>query len=130
MFYEMANTYLKNNLEKLSALRTRLQVDVTQMAEHSLNQDTTSSTPTDMEELSSGNADQELTLSLLGNENDALKQIEAAIERINGGSYGRCEVCGRKISKARLKALPDAADCVRCASRREAGGNGRVNKPR
>ena len=50
--------------------------------------------PTDMAELGSGNFDQELTLSLLGSEEDALDQIEAAIERIEDGSYGRCEECG------------------------------------
>ena len=74
-----------------------------------------------MAELGSDNADQELTLSLLGSEKDALDQIEAAIERIEDGSYGRCEECGEKIPKSRLDAIPYAAQCVRCASQQEEG---------
>ena len=94
---------------------------MTQMEENALNKDhdKTTSMPNHMAELGSGNFDQELTLSLLGSENDALDQIEAAIERIEDGSYGRCEECGVKISRSRLEAIPYAASCVRCASQRE-----------
>ena len=75
--------------------------------------------PTDMAELGSGNFDQELTLSLLDSEKDALEQIEAAIERIEDGSYGRCQTCGMRIRKSRLQAIPYAAMCVQCASEQE-----------
>ena len=75
--------------------------------------------PTNMAELGSDNSDQELTLSLLGSEKDALDQIEAAIERIEDGSYGQCGTCGVKIPKPRLDAIPYAAQCVRCASQEE-----------
>ena len=50
-----------------------------------------------------------------------LDQIEAAIQRTEDGSFGRCEECGVKIPKPRLEALPDAAQCIRCASQREEG---------
>jgi DnaK suppressor protein len=91
------------------------------MADNALNKDQTKTTsmPTSMAELGSDNFDQELTLSLLGSEKDALDQIEAAIERIDDGSYGRCETCDGKIPKARLEAIPYAAQCVRCASKQE-----------
>jgi DnaK suppressor protein len=93
------------------------------MADNALNKDRskTTSMPTSMAELGSDNSDQELTLSLLGNEKDALDQIEAAIERIGDGSYGLCETCGVKIPKARLEAIPYAAQCVRCTSQQEEG---------
>jgi RNA polymerase-binding transcription factor DksA len=52
---------------------------------------------------------------------DALDQIEAAIERIDNGSYGRGETCSGKIPKARLGAIPYAAQCVQCASQEEEG---------
>ena len=88
---------------------------------NALNQDhpRTNSMPTDMAEVGTGNFDQELTLSLLGGEKDALDQIKAAIERIEEGSYGQCEECSRKIPKTRLDAIPYAAQCVRCASKQE-----------
>jgi DnaK suppressor protein len=96
---------------------------MTQMEDNALNKDhdRTTSMPTHMAELGSGNFAQELTLSLLGSENHTLDQIEAAIERIEDGSYGRCEECGGKIPKPRLEAIPYAALCVQCASQQEEG---------
>ena len=94
---------------------------MTQMQDNALNKDhnQTTSMPNHMAELGSGNFDRELTLSLLGSEKDALDQIEAAIERIEDGSYGKCETCGVKVPKSRLDAIPYAALCVRCASQQE-----------
>ena len=77
--------------------------------------------PTSMAELGSDNSDQELTLGFLGSDKDAFDQIEAAIGRIEDGSYGRCEECGGRIPKSRLDAIPYAAQCVRCASQQEEG---------
>ena len=94
---------------------------MTQMADNALNGDhsKTTSMPTSMAELGSDNFNQEFTLSLLGNEKDSIDQIDSAIERIDEGSYGQCETCGGKIPKARLEAIPYAAQCVRCASQQE-----------
>ena len=107
--------------ERLLVLRARLRDDMTQMEDNALNKDhsRTTSMPTDMAELGSGNFDQEFTLSLLGNEQDALDQIDGALKRIEDGSFGQCEECGAKIPKARLKAVPYAAFCVECASQAE-----------
>jgi DnaK suppressor protein len=107
--------------ERLLALRARLRGDMTQMFDTALNKDHSigTSMPNHMAELASGNFDQEFTLSLLGSEEDALVQIEAAIERIDDGSYGECDTCGAKIPKSRLEAIPYAALCVRCASQQE-----------
>ena len=109
--------------EKLLALRASLLGDMTQMEDDSLKDHSkTTSIPTDIEELGSDNADQELTLSLLGSEEDALDQIEAALQRIDDGSYGECETCGVKIPQSRLEAIPYVAQCVRCASQQEGHG--------
>ena len=119
----MTNTDLTLHRERLLALRARLQGDTTQMEDNALNKDhnQTTSMPNDMAELGSGNFDQEFTLSLLASENNALDQIEAAIERIEDGSYGECETCGEQIPKTRLDAIPYAAQCVQCASQQEEG---------
>ncbi len=107
--------------EGLLALRARLQGDMTQMEDSALNKDhsRTTSMPSNMAELGSDNFDQELTLSLLGGEKDALDQIDGALKRIEDGSYGSCEECGKKIPELRLEAIPYAALCVRCASQEE-----------
>jgi RNA polymerase-binding protein DksA len=42
------------------------------------------------------------------------RELEAARERIAGGTYGTCEDCGRDIGIARLRAQPTARRCVEC----------------
>lgn len=41
-----------------------------------------------------------------------LVQVEAALQRIDEGRYGICEVCGDPIDPARLKAMPSASLCI------------------
>jgi RNA polymerase-binding transcription factor DksA len=43
-----------------------------------------------------------------------LKAIEAALVRIDNGTYGRCAKCGRPMSEERLDAVPHAALCMEC----------------
>ncbi len=117
----MTNIDLMLQRERLLALRARFQGDMTQMEDNALNKDHArmTSMPTDMAELGSGNFDQELTLSFLGSEKDAVDQIDGALKRIEDGSFGRCEKCGVKIPKSRLDAIPYAALCIQCASQQE-----------
>jgi DnaK suppressor protein len=46
----------------------------------------------------------------------ALGDIVTAIRRIDAGTYGRCERCGERISRARLEALPTTRRCIDCAT--------------
>lgn len=41
-----------------------------------------------------------------------LDDIESALERMDAGSYGTCEVCGNEISAARLEAMPATRFCI------------------
>jgi DnaK suppressor protein len=52
-------------------------------------------------------------------EKHALEEIDAALHRMATGRYGVCEGCGRRIPRARLRALPEARICVRCAQQQE-----------
>jgi RNA polymerase-binding transcription factor DksA len=45
-----------------------------------------------------------------------LGDIDGAIERLDRGTYGRCDVCGEDIAAERLTARPTATTCVRCMS--------------
>jgi RNA polymerase-binding protein DksA len=45
---------------------------------------------------------------------EAIDEIEAALVRLNDGTYGACETCGRSIPFERLEAIPDARHCVAC----------------
>ena len=53
-----------------------------------------------------------------GREELHLKQIEAALKRIDTGVFGTCETCGKPIAPERLEALPWATDCIDCHSKR------------
>lgn len=122
-----SKTELKAYKERLLTLRLRLRGDVSQMANAALKKNRTesngdlSSMPIHMADLGSDNFEQEFTLSLMETEEGTLGRIEAALERIEDGTYGVCEECGVKIPKQRLNAIPFAAMCVKCASQYEQG---------
>jgi DnaK suppressor protein len=58
---------------------------------------------------------QEVELGLIANEENLLAETRAALARIDTGAFGVCATCGKAIAHARLKALPYARDCIRCA---------------
>ena len=68
-----------------------------------------------MADLGTDNFEQEFTLSLLQNQEQALGEIDLALDRVNKGTYGRCEECQGPIPKARLTAVPHTRHCVACA---------------
>lgn len=49
-----------------------------------------------------------------------IEDIDLALEKIAGGSYGSCEECGRTITRERLESLPAVRLCLVCAAREEA----------
>lgn len=63
--------------------------------------------------------EREQELSIANNRRDLLVQMERAMERLDKGTYGRCESCAEPIMKARLQAFPSATLCVRCKQREE-----------
>ncbi|MFE7791512.1 TraR/DksA family transcriptional regulator [Streptomyces sp. NPDC057460] len=50
-----------------------------------------------------------------------LAEVEAALQRIDQGQYGRCQLCTRPIVLDRLRIVPQARYCTRCQQVREAG---------
>ncbi|MBB07379.1 MAG: hypothetical protein CMN03_03860 [Roseibacillus sp.] len=63
--------------------------------------------------------DRDFALNLLSKEQDALQEIQAALERITEGTYGICGISGKKIPQARLEAIPFARLTVECQSQWE-----------
>ena len=49
----------------------------------------------------------------------AVREIDAALQRLLDGSYGRCEICHKGIPIARLRALPATRFCKGCAGQKE-----------
>jgi RNA polymerase-binding protein DksA len=77
--------------------------------------DLSGETAFDEEYADSGTAtfERERDLSLENNIRDLLEKIDRALSRMDEGTYGICQRCGRPIEKARLKALPYASLCIR-----------------
>lgn len=63
--------------------------------------------------------DQARDLAVQVNTGQTLRLVEDALVRLDTGTYGLCVDCGRKIDAARLAAIPYAAVCLPCQSKRE-----------
>lgn len=61
----------------------------------------------------------ETSLTLLGPKRQELEAIEEALQRLENGSYGFCEVCGQPIEPRRLEIMPETPLCRGCMSQRE-----------
>jgi RNA polymerase-binding protein DksA len=59
--------------------------------------------------------ERERDLSIENNVKDLIQKIDRALGRIDAGTFGLCERCGKPIEKARIKALPYANLCIKDA---------------
>ena len=57
--------------------------------------------------------ERERDLSLVNNLRDLMERIDKALAKIEDGTYGLCDRCGKPIEKLRLKALPYANLCIK-----------------
>jgi RNA polymerase-binding protein DksA len=63
----------------------------------------------------------EIDYTLGENSGQVLAAIDAALKRIDEGTYGTCTSCGEQIRYERLEATPWAALCIECKRRAEGG---------
>ena len=63
----------------------------------------------------------ELLMSMSTNDRQLLDSIDAALERIEAGKYGKCVHCGQPIQDKRLEAVPWARHCLTCQDLNERG---------
>jgi DnaK suppressor protein len=89
-------------------------------------QDSESSNP---EEDGTDAFDREFALQMAGARQESIRKVEAAIGRINEGTYGTCEVCSGHIGAERMKALPFVMTCIACQSEAEKGRAPRARIP-
>jgi DnaK suppressor protein len=108
---------LKELREALEKERAELQAQLAEIENSTFSQaqsDLTGEMAFDDEYADAGTAtfERERDLSLENNVRDLLQKIEKALTRMDEGTYGICELCGKPIEKARLKALPYANLCI------------------
>ena len=63
--------------------------------------------------------EREHEMSLAKNAREMMLQVQHALDRIEDGSYGLCESCGRSVGKFRLQAFPRATLCLQCKQAEE-----------
>lgn len=76
----------------------------------------------DLGDLASEDAEQEINTQLVALESRELARIDRAIEAIREGHYGKCDGCGKSIPVTRLRALPYTSTCVDCQRIQEETG--------
>nr|MDQ3612648.1 TraR/DksA C4-type zinc finger protein [Actinomycetota bacterium] len=113
---------------ELEAIRTELdeqaaelrgEIENAEAASESLKRDQSSEGSGDEADAGTKTFEREHEMSLANNSRDLLVQVERALGRLDAGTYGRCENCGKPIPKARLQAFPRATLCVTCKQREE-----------
>ena len=67
-------------------------------------------------EADSLNVERDRVLSLTALARGRIDEVDAALRRLESGTYGACRSCRRPIPTARLEAVPEATRCVQCAS--------------
>jgi DnaK suppressor protein len=73
----------------------------------------------DQGESSEVDIQEDIEFALIQMKSETLNKIDAALRRLEDGSYGDCFECGDEISEARLRALPFAVRCKDCEEARE-----------
>jgi len=64
--------------------------------------------------------DRNFLLRIRDRERKLIEKIKEALERIDNGSFGICEVCGQEIGEERLRARPVTTLCIACKKKQEA----------
>jgi RNA polymerase-binding protein DksA len=113
---------------ELAAVRKQLVDELTEMRNaydnslrdlDDLQRSSTDGAGDDQADAGSKTFEREQEQSIAANRRDLITQIQHAVERIDSGTYGYCESCGKPIPKARLKAFPAATLDVACKQREE-----------
>jgi DnaK suppressor protein len=73
----------------------------------------------DLGDQASAEIDRNFTIRLREREQKLLKKIDGAIEKIETGGYGLCEICGEEIGIGRLHARPVTSMCIDCKTEQE-----------
>jgi DnaK suppressor protein len=107
---------------KSNQVRTRLEAEKKRIKEE-LNQLNSSRTMEDRREGSPfGKREEEATesmelekrLELESRLNSLLTEVERALQKLDAGTYGYCDICNTAIDPARMEALPQAILCISC----------------
>ena len=113
-----ARSRLLAERERVAAEMLAFQEDLSHSLEDAMDEDGNDS---HMADSATETLDREIEQTLEDNAGHLLASIDAALGRIDDGSYGLCERCGAQIAEDRLTALPYATKCIECKRLEERG---------
>lgn len=126
MVEEDESKWTKTELNQVRKILTKdiaeLEVEIAAEEErfHSLIVDSGEGAGDDQADAGAKTFEREHEISILANKKDLLEQTHHALERIEAGTYGFCENCGKHIGKLRLiEANPRATLCMACRERED-----------
>jgi DnaK suppressor protein len=99
--------------------RLRIELDQSARELQDLLRDGVDGAGNDQADVGSKGLERDAEMSLRANQSELLLQTEKALDRLDKGTYGQCEVCGEAIGKNRLIAFPRATLCMTCKQREE-----------
>ena len=114
---ERINPKWRGHFKKLTELREHLLIHQDGLSREALDQQPVFSSH--MADAATDTFDRDFALGMLSSEQDALYEIDEALKRIELGTYGKCEMSGKPILRARLEAIPFARFTVECQSQLE-----------
>jgi RNA polymerase-binding transcription factor DksA len=125
----MERGYSKKETKKFKDLLVR-QREIVKQDMESIEKETSSSAlkegvgelsnmPVHLADISAESYEQEFAVGLLQNKGEIVSEINNALRKIEEGTYGLCEICGKKIAKKRLLAIPYTRYCIKCQEKME-----------
>jgi RNA polymerase-binding protein DksA len=106
---------------RLLAMREEITGNVTGLEGQTLRQSGDDISVDHMADHGSDSYEQDQTIRLLESQSGTLREINAALKRLEEGVYGVCERTGKPIGKARLTAIPYARLCLEAQMEQEGG---------
>ena len=117
-----AEPLTKHEIAEIAASLNEMKADIAKNVEDKKNLDLLEPEVGDSIDQATQSLDKEILFELSDNERRILRDIEAALRKMEKGTYGLCEHCKKPIDKKRIKALPSARYCMACQSGSERSG--------
>jgi RNA polymerase-binding transcription factor DksA len=123
---KMTKSQLEKHRKKLEDLASRVRSDANAMIEQARGGSggngggELSNVPYHLGDMGTEEYLYDLNTTLLANEQYIVSEARAALDRMDRGTYGQCEECGKPIAQARLEAIPFTRFCVDCAAKNPA----------
>ena len=112
----------KNELAEIAAALSEMKVDISKNVEDKKTYDMLEPEVGDSIDQATQSLDKEILFELSDNERKILRDVDAALRKMEKGTYGYCEHCKKAIEKKRIKALPSARYCKACQCGSERSG--------